>query len=168
MKFNIISRIIPGMLLALCAAGCAPPSLDPASESSKLAQRDADWSSASFEGKDVERIVSFWSDDARVLQPGLPPIDGKAAIRAFVTASLKIPGFKIHWVSEKPVLSPDGKMAYMLGKVETTAPGANGTLQATHGRGVTVWRRDTDGIWRCVVDITNDAPPPLLPNQPGK
>ena len=157
--FNIISRAAPGMLLALCAAGCAQSSLDPAAESSKLAQRDADWSSASFEGKDIDRIVSYWSDDAHVLQPGLPPIDGKAAIRAFVTASLKIPGFKIHWVSDKPVLSPDGTMAYMLGNVETTAPGANGTLQSTHGRGVTVWRRDADGVWRCVVDISNDAPP---------
>jgi ketosteroid isomerase-like protein len=158
--FNIISvKIIPGMLLALCAAGCAPSSFDAAAESSKLAQRDADWSSASFEGKDIERIVSFWSDDAHVLQPGLPPIEGKTAIRAFVTASLKIPGFKIHWVSEKPVLSPDGKMAYVLSQVETTAPGANGTLQSTHGRSVTVWRRDTDNVWRCVVDITNDAPP---------
>jgi ketosteroid isomerase-like protein len=152
-------KVIPGMLLALCAVGCAPSSFDAAAESSKLAQRDADWSSASFEGKDIDRIVSFWSDDAHVLQPGLPPIDGKTAIRAFVTASLKIPGFKIHWVSEKPVFSPDGKMAYMLGAVETTAPGPNGTLQSTHGRGVTIWRRDSDGVWRCVVDITNDAPP---------
>ena len=91
-------KMIPLVLLALCTAGCAPSSFDPAAESSKLAQRDADWSSASFEGKDIDRIVSYWSDDAHLLQPGLPPIDGKAAIRAFVTASLKIPGFKIHWV----------------------------------------------------------------------
>jgi ketosteroid isomerase-like protein len=151
-------KIIPGLLLALCAAGCAP-SFDAAAESSKLAQRDADWSSVSFEGKDIERIVSYWSGDANVLQPGLPPIEGKNAIRAFITASLKIPGFKIHWVSEKPVLSPDGKMAYLLSKVETTAPGANGSLQSTHGRSVTVWRKDADGAWRCVVDISNDAPP---------
>lgn len=152
-------KIVVTVLLALCAAGCGPSSLDPAAESSRLAQRDAEWSSVSFEGKDIDKIVSYWSDDAHVLQPGLPPIEGKTAIRAFVTGSLKIPGFKIHWVSEKPVLSPDGKMAYLLGNVETTAPGANGTLQSTHGRGVTVWRRDTDGVWRCVVDITNDAPP---------
>jgi ketosteroid isomerase-like protein len=152
-------KLIPGVLLALCAAGCAPSSFDAAAESSKLAQRDADWSSVSFEGKDIERIVAYWSDDAHLLQPGLPPIDGKAAIRAFVTASLKIPGFRIHWVSEKPVFSPDGKMAYLLSKVETTAPGANGSLESTHGRSVTVWRKDSDDVWRCVVDISNDAPP---------
>lgn len=150
-------KVLPVLLLAACAVGCAP-SLDAAAESSNLAQRDADWSSASFEGKDIEKIISYWSDDAHVLQPGLPPIEGKTAIRAFVMASLKIPGFKIHWVSEKPVLSPDGKMAYLLSQVETTAPGANGNLASTHGRSVTVWRRDGDGIWRCVVDISNDTP----------
>jgi ketosteroid isomerase-like protein len=156
---NRLKMIFPLMLLALCAAGCAPsPSFDAAAESSKLAQRDADWSSVSFEGKDIERIVAYWSDDAHLLQPGLPPIEGKTAIRAFVTASLKIPGFRIHWVSDKPVLSPDGKMAYVLSKVETTAPGANGSLESTHGRSVTVWRKDADDVWRCVVDITNDAP----------
>jgi ketosteroid isomerase-like protein len=32
-------------------------------------------------------------------------------------------------------------------------------LESTHGRSVTVWRRDGDGEWRCVVDISNDAPP---------
>jgi ketosteroid isomerase-like protein len=152
------ARIISGVLLAWWAAGCAPAAFDAAAESSALSQRDADWSNLSSEGKDIDRIVSYWSDDAHLLQPGLPPIVGKQAIRNFVSASLKIPGFKIHWVSEKPVFSPDGKMAYMESAVETTAPGGNGTLESTHGRSVTVWRRDGDGVWRCVVDISNDAP----------
>jgi ketosteroid isomerase-like protein len=151
-------RIITLLTIAFCAAGCTPPSSDAVAESAKVAQRDADWSKVSFEGKDIEAIVSYWSDDAHLLQPGLPPIDGKTAIRAFVTASLKIPGFKIHWISEKPVLSPDGKMAYVLSSVETTAPGANNQLETTHGRSVTIWTPGTDGQWHCVVDISNDAP----------
>jgi ketosteroid isomerase-like protein len=150
---------IPFLLAAaLGIAACTPASFDAAAESAKLAQRDADFSKISYEGRDIEGIVAYWSDDARLLQPGLPPIDGKAAIRAFVTASLKIPGFKIHWVSEKPVFSADGKMAYMLSTVETTAPGANGALETTHGRSVTIWSPGADGQWRCVVDISNDAP----------
>jgi ketosteroid isomerase-like protein len=151
-------RIITFLTLAFCASGCTQPSFDAAAESAKVAQRDADWSRVSFEGRDIEAIVSYWSDDAKLLQPGLPPIDGKAAIRAFVTASLKIPGFKIHWVSDKPVFSPDGKMAYLTSVVETTAPGANNALETTHGRSVTIWTPGADGQWRCVVDISNDAP----------
>ncbi|HEX3912190.1 MAG TPA: DUF4440 domain-containing protein [Steroidobacteraceae bacterium] len=151
-------QLIAVLAAVLAIAACAPASFDTAAEEAKLSQRDADWSTVSLEGKDIEKIVSYWSDDARLLQPGLPPIDGKVAIRTFVTESLKIPGFKIHWMSEKPVLSPDGKMGYLLSAVETTAPGANGALETTHGRSVTVWRRDGDGVWRCAVDISNDAP----------
>src|ERR1700761_7186687 len=152
-------RITALLGIVIGVSGCTPPAFDVAAESAKVAQRDSDWSRASFEGNEIESIVSYWSDDAHVLQPGLPPIEGKAAIRAFVTASLKIPGFKIHWVSEKPVFSPDGKLAYMLSSVETTAPGANGALETTHGRSVTIWAPGAGGQWRCVVDISNNAPP---------
>jgi ketosteroid isomerase-like protein len=149
--------LIPAVL-ALFSAGCYQAPFDAYAEAKKLSQRDAEWSKVSAEGKDVEKIVSFWSDDARVIEHGQPTYEGKVAIRAFVAASLKIPGFKIHWVSETPVFSEDGSMAYMFSDVETTAP-ANGLLTTTHSRAVTVWRRAGDGEWRCVVDISNEPPP---------
>lgn len=68
------------------------------------------------------------------------------------------PGFKIHWVSEKPTFSPDGKLAYMQGRNTMTVPGANGGLVTIAGRGITIWRLEPDGQWRCVVDIWNDPP----------
>ena len=152
-------HLIPAVLFMLMAVGCTPPSFDGAAEGAKLSQRDAEFAKVSLEGKDIEKIVSYWSDDARVFQPGQAPYIGKAAIREFVTASLKIPGFKIHWVSQKPVFSPDGKMAYLLSDVEVTAPGANGALATTHGQSVTIWRRDGAGQWLCVVDMSSDGPP---------
>ena len=86
-------------------------------------------------------------------------LEGKAAIRAYVTESLNTPGFKIHWVSEKPVFSPDGKLAYMRGKDELTVPGPNGAPVTAHLRGISIWRLDADGQWRCIVDISNEEPP---------
>ena len=94
-----------------------------------------------------------------MIPPGQPVLEGKAAIRAYVTSSLKIPGFKIHWVSEKVAFSPDGELAYMRGTSETTVPGPKGLPTTLRGRGVTVWRFEPDGRWRCVVDIWNDPPP---------
>ena len=76
----------------------------------------------------------------------------------YVAAMLQVPGFKIHWVSEKPVFSPDGRMAYMRGVDEMTVPGPDGNLTTVHMRGISVWRRDVDGEWRCVVDIANEPP----------
>jgi uncharacterized protein (TIGR02246 family) len=146
------------VLLSLSLAGCAPASFDPAAEGTALLRRDAEWANAASAGKDVEKIVSYWSEDAVVLPPGQPELRGKAAIRAYVSGSLKIPGFRIHWKSSNVRFSPDGNLAYMDGANEVTVPGANGKPVTQHGRGITVWRRDPDGQWRCVVDIWNDPP----------
>ena len=62
-------------------------------------------------------------------------------------------------MSEKPVFSPDGKLAYMRGIDELTVLGQNGTPITLHLRGISVWRIDSDGQWRCVVDISNEEPP---------
>ena len=146
------------LLVGALLVGCSRSSFDSAAEQAKLLQRDTEWADAASAGKDVERIISYWTDDALVVPPGQPVVEGKAAIRTFVADSLKIPGFKIHWSSEKVIFSPDGKLAYMRGTNETTVPGPGGNLMTLAGRGVTVWRRDPDGQWRCVVDIWNDPP----------
>jgi ketosteroid isomerase-like protein len=92
--------------------------------------------------------------------PGQPTLEGKAAIRDYVAASLKAPGFKIHWVSQKVVFSPDGKMAYMPATNELTVPGPNGQLITIHLRAMTIWRLENDGQWRCVIDISNERTSP--------
>src|SRR5438105_13430083 len=117
------ARLILVLAMTMSVAGCATLPFDPASEGQKLLQRDAEWADLASAGKDVERIVSYWSDDAVVIPQGQPVVEGKAAIRAFVAASLQIPGFKIHWVSEKATFSPDGKLADMRGTNPLTGPG---------------------------------------------
>jgi ketosteroid isomerase-like protein len=153
------SRHLVLLVSLFLVVGCSHRDFDPVAEQTKLLQRDAEWASLASAGKDVEKIVSYWSDDALLIFPGQPVLEGKAAIRDYVSASLSTPGFKIHWVSEKPVFSPDGKLAYMRGTDELTVPGPNGTPITLHMRGISVWRIDSDGQWRCVVDISNEEPP---------
>ncbi len=140
-------------------AGCASRPLNPGLEEQKLLQRDAEWEAIASAGKDVEKTIAYLSDDAVMIPPGQPLLEGKAAIRTFVASSFQTPGFRVHWKSDKPAFSPDGKLAYMRGTNTTTVPGPNGTRITLPGRGITVWRLDPDGRWRCVVDIWNDPPP---------
>jgi len=130
---------------------------EPATESRRLLERDSQWVAAA-ECRDVERILEFWTDDAIVYPPGLPPIVGKAALRSYVQSSLAIPGFRITWTSSDARVSPDGQLAYLLSQNAITAPAAAGQLTTTRGRGITVWRRESDGEWRCAVDIWNAEP----------
>jgi ketosteroid isomerase-like protein len=132
---------------------------DFAEERARLLHRDAEWALAASEGRDLERILSFWTDDAIVLPPALPAIIGKAALRQYVQSTLQIPGFRITWSTETAVLSPDGQFAYLLGNNAVTMNGLDGASVTVKGRAVTIWRRGTDGEWRCAVDIWNAQPP---------
>lgn len=124
-------------------------------EGERLLLRDAEWAAVASEGRDVERILSYWTDDAVVIPPGLPSIVGKGGLRRYIEESLQIPGFKITWKSTDVALSPDGNLAYMLGRNAVTMDAPDGTTVTTEGRGVTIWRRESDREWRCVVDIWN-------------
>jgi ketosteroid isomerase-like protein len=132
--------------------------MDLEQERKNLERRDAEWGALASEGRDVEAILSYWTEDAIVMPAGLPTMSGKAALRSYVTESLKIPGFRISWKSSAPDLSPDGKLAYMMSENTVTMQGPDGSTVVIPGRALTVWRMEPDGQWRCAVDIWN-APP---------
>ncbi len=114
-------------------------------ERQRLLERDAEWAALSSQGQDVERILSFWSDDAQVFAPGMPPLSGKEALRSYVEGALAIPGFHITWTTSEARLS-------------VTMPGPDGRPVTSQGRAVTVWRREPDAEWRCTLDMWNDGP----------
>ncbi|MFN2531918.1 MAG: DUF4440 domain-containing protein [Pyrinomonadaceae bacterium] len=131
--------------------------MDLVSEKTRLLQRDAEWSAAASEGRDVELILSFWTNDAVVFPPDLPAVVGRAALRQYVEGSMQIPGFRISWTSKGVTFSPDGQLAYMFSQNFVTMNAPDGTPGTTEGRAVTIWRRESDGEWYCAVDIWNAA-----------
>lgn len=129
--------------------------MDLDSEKRVLLRRDAEWSTAAAEGRDVERILSYWTDDAVVMPPGHASIVGKAALRQFVESSFNTPGFSIRWSTTQVTFSPDANLAYLFSRNAATMNGPDGTPVTAEGRAVTIWRREADGEWRCAVDIWN-------------
>lgn len=127
-------------------------------EKDRLLRRDAEWAKVASEGREVDRILSYWTEDAVVMPPGLPSFVGKAALRQYVESSVKIPGFGITWKSKEVTLSPDGQLAYIFSRNVVTMNEPDGTPITTEGRAVTIWRRESDGEWRCAVDIWNAEP----------
>ena len=55
----------------------------------------AEWEKWASEGRDVDRILLYWTEDAVFMPPGLPPVVGEAALRQYVEVSMRIPGFSI-------------------------------------------------------------------------
>jgi uncharacterized protein (TIGR02246 family) len=143
---------------ALGWIGCASAG-SPARAQSRILRLDAEWLHAA-QDRDVDRAVSFWAEDAIVFPPGSPPVAGKAAIRDFVVKSFQTPGFGISWKTATVVVSLGGDMAYTTGTNRVTFAGPDGRQVGIEGKAVTVWRRENDGAWKCVIDIWNDASQP--------
>lgn len=129
--------------------------MDVVAERKRLLERDAEWAAAASAGQDLERILSYWTDDGVVISPGMPKFVGKDALRKYVQESLQIPGFRISWTTSDATLSEDATLAYLFSQNKITMNGPDGNLVSSEGRGVTIWRRDDDGEWRCTVDIWN-------------
>ena len=84
---NQIAWLVVWSALLACGSGIAQ---DHGSRD-ELMRTDQAWSAAASEGKDIEKVVAFWSDDAKIVPAGAPIVSGKDAIRAFVTLSFATP-----------------------------------------------------------------------------
>jgi uncharacterized protein (TIGR02246 family) len=144
----------------LAVLACSKPDLD--GERRAILATDKPWMEA-IAAKDVEKAISFWAEDAVVLPQGQPAIAGKPALRKFAAESFKIPGFNIRWETTEVKVGPSGDMAYTLGRTTTSLTGPDGKPVAIPSRSLTVWRKEGDGSWKCVVDTWNDEAPPPKP-----
>lgn len=132
--------------------------MDLGHERQRLVERDGEWSRLAATNGDVEAILSFWTDDATLLPPGMPPVVGKPALREYVNGSRSIPGFSIQWTTDQVEVSGDGSLAWILGSNVVEMDGEAGPVRS-EGRVATVWRKEDDGIWRCCLDVWNEGPP---------
>jgi ketosteroid isomerase-like protein len=152
------TSLSPFIALVLMAGSACQPRMDPSAAAESLLARDRAWAQAAQADASVDSIVEYWTSDARVLLPGQPALVGKDAIRQMVSASLATPGFHISWVPDSAVVSASGDLGYTYGTNSVTVPDSTGKSTAEAGRYITVWRKDTDGQWRCVFDIFNVGP----------
>jgi ketosteroid isomerase-like protein len=153
-----IKNFIPVLCIALITLSCGQAKVDLKAEEAAIMKADAAWAALAAEGKEVEKIISYWSDDAVVLSPGQPAVKGKDALRKMVEESKNIPGFSITWKSSDIHFSPDGKLAYMYGENLVSMNDSTGNKISIPGRGYTVWRKEADGTWKCVADLWNSPP----------
>jgi uncharacterized protein (TIGR02246 family) len=127
-----------------------------------IRELDAQWSKAA-QAKDVDKTVSFYSDDAIVLPPNEAMKTTKEAIRKVWKDLLENPGAVISWTTTKVEVAKSGDMAYSSGTYELTMNDASGNLAKDRGKYLEVWEKQTDGKWKCGADIWNSDLPANAP-----
>jgi ketosteroid isomerase-like protein len=145
-------------LLALTLLiSCSQEKLDTEKEGQKLMQLSREWSKSAATD-DIDKTVSYWSDDAIFISSGQPTLNGKQNIRKMVEGMSKIPGFTISWEPISVSVSESGDMAYMIEKNIMTINDSIGNQITTTGRAVTIWKKNKNGDWKNVVEIGADDP----------
>ena len=123
-----------------------------------LRDLDAQWSAAAA-AKDVDKTVSFYSEDAMAMPPNASAATTKEAIRKVWQDLLASPGLVIRWKTTKVEVAKSGDLACLSGTYDLTMNDPSGKPVNDHGKYVEVWEKQADGKWKCGTDIWNSDLP---------
>ncbi len=129
-----------------------------ATERAALREVDIAFTTASSE-KDLESFLSFISEDASMLPPNAPTLSGKDAIREFCSELYSNPGFALKCQVRHAEVSRGSDLGYTIGNYVLTHHDAAGKAVTDHGKYVTIWKRQSDGTWKMIVDTWNSNQP---------
>jgi ketosteroid isomerase-like protein len=94
---------------------------------------DVEWLEAG-RAKDLDRWMSFYTDETGFFPPDGPLVKGKEAMRKLVSNVLANPGYESSWETTMVEVSSSGDMAYSFGPQQTTHT-TNREVPATRFRG---------------------------------
>jgi uncharacterized protein (TIGR02246 family) len=122
---------------------------------------EADWVK-DIATKDVDKFVSYFSDDASFLAPNEMLITGKDNIKAAFRPMLADPNFALTFQSTRGEASKSGDFVYVIGTYSMTISSPRDQKPVTdQGKYLAVYKKQADGNWKAVADMVNsDLPAP--------
>jgi ketosteroid isomerase-like protein len=162
LRFRSFSLMLAAVLAAVSLGACShqPATLpdNRAADAAAVEKADADWSAAA-QSKQPDAWLAFYADDAVVLPPNEAMATSKDEIRKSITDLLALPGLSVSWQTTKAEASRSGDLAYTYGTYELTSNDARGNATTDHGKYSEVWKKQSDGSWKCIVDTwSSDLP----------
>ena len=120
-----------------------------------LLDLEARFAKATAEGGG-KAFATWFAEDGVTLSNGQAPVRGRDAISKQATWSPK--DYQLQWTPTDAVMSPGGDMGYTWGHYEGHSRDADGNAKVTTGRYLTIWRKETDGSWKVLLDSSSDEP----------
>jgi ketosteroid isomerase-like protein len=144
--------ILAGCLALLSFTIVFPASAADTKIEQPLRDLDAQWSKAAG-AKDLDKTVSYYSNDAIVMPPNASSATTKDAIRN-VWKDMIASASSVGWKATRVEVAKSGDMAYVSGTYELTMN--DGTKD--RGKYCEVWEKK-GGTWKCGTDIWNSDLP---------
>jgi ketosteroid isomerase-like protein len=159
------TRFIAALLLSAISAGA---SLGQASEkaSDALLAADAAWMKV-YVAKDLDKSVAFFDDEGSMLPPNAPIATGKDALTKLIGSAFAFPDYKLRWHANKVGVARSGELGYTSGTYDFSFKDASGKTISDKGKYLTVWKKESDGAWKVLLDTFNSDLPPVSMSPPA-
>jgi uncharacterized protein (TIGR02246 family) len=151
--------LLGALAFAIASTACQPPAQEaaPLSEEDVAAIRAADeaWIQA-FRDNDDAALVALYSDDAVIMPPNEPAVEGRAAVRAYHEADL----VTVTEYSES-IIEIDGRdgLAYIRGTSSMVGRAEDGEPVIESDKFLVIFRKQADGSWLITHEIWNSDQP---------
>jgi len=151
------------VLIAAALAGCteAPPADTHAADIKSLQDNEVQWNQ-DFQSKDVDKIAAHYTDDAVLMNSGMPASTGKDAIRKALKDMVADPAFALKFQATQVEVARSGDVGYTHGQytMTITDPASKKVIN-DKGSYVTVYKKQADGSWKATEDAPiSELPPP--------
>jgi ketosteroid isomerase-like protein len=115
---------------------------------------DAAWLK-SYQAKNVKKSAAFFGKRGSMLVPNNPILTGQDAIAKFIARSFTAPDYKIVWRPNKVGVARSGELGYTSGTYKLRFKDASGKALADKGKYLMVWKKQANGAWKVLFDISN-------------
>lgn len=118
---------------------------------------------AAFKARDAKKAASFYTADADIMVPNAAPARGGDSEKS-MASDFKDPAFSIDFTNTRTEVAAGGDMAFTHGSFHVTYTNpATRKLEVMDGSYVTVFRKQADGSWKAVEDISTPGAPATPP-----
>ena len=101
-------------------------------------------------------FADWFAEDGVALGNGAVPLVGRVAIAKSANWSPK--SYQLTWTPTDASMGPSGDVGYTWGHFEGHSKDANGNPVTITGRYITIWRKQSDGSWKVVLDAGANEP----------
>jgi uncharacterized protein (TIGR02246 family) len=110
--------------------------------------------------KDPVKFAGYYADDALVLSPNQPLVEGRDKIQAGLAALMADPNFALTFQSSRVDAANGGDFVYTVGAYSRTVTDLKTRQPVTDkGNYLTIWKKESDGTWKVVTDMDNSELP---------
>ena len=135
-----------------------PVSASPKATADTLKRLEGEFMRAAAE-KGSAGYMSYYADDSVEVPNGAPAIHGKAEI-AKGMGFLDDKNNRLIWTPVGADISSSGDMGYTYGTFEFHSTDKDGKPAIEYGKYTSIWKLQSDGSWKVVLDMGNANPAP--------